>query len=172
MIETDRLILRRHTPTDLDDIQSVYGEAETMRYISGKASTRTESWTRLLRSAGHWDLLGYGFWAIIEKSSGRYLGDAGLGRFERGLGADFDSFDEAGWVFGPHGRGKGYALEAMIAAQNWHRDTFGPKRTVCIISPEHERSIRVAEKLDYKPFDERVFPGSNDTVRLFERQPG
>ena len=171
MIETERLILRLPVLDDLDDIQAVYGDANVMRYITGRASTRMESLSRLLRTVGHWQLFGYGFLAVFEKATGRYLGDAGLGRFERGLGDDFDPFDETGWVFGPWAHGHGFAIEAMTATHDWHRRTLGPRRTVCIISPEHDRSIRVAEKLGYKPFGSFTFPDTDDTVTLFERQP-
>src|SRR3546814_17524593 len=52
-----------------------------------------EAWNRLLRYAGHWTLLGYGIFAVVEKASGRFIGETGIADFHRGLGDDFDQAD-------------------------------------------------------------------------------
>lgn len=172
MIETDHLILRHHRLDDFDTLHAIWSDPEVVRFISGKPSTHNESWGRLNRYAGHWALLGYGLFATVEKATGAYVGDIGIARYERGLGDDFDPFDEAGWVLAPTAHGKGYATEAMVAIHAWHLSKFGPRRTVCIVSPEHVGSVRVAEKLGYRPFADRLFPGTeDDIVRLFERVP-
>lgn len=172
MIETERLLLRQHTLDDFDTMHAIWSDPEVVRFISAKPSTRAETWNRLNRNAGHWALLGYGLFATIEKASGSHVGDIGVARFERGLGENFDPFDEAGWVLTLAAQGKGYATEAMAAIQDWHSEKFGPRRTVCIISPEHRGSLRVAEKLGYRQFGEQPFPGTeDDIVHLFERLP-
>ena len=172
MIETPRLTLRRHVLEDFGQLQTIWSDPRVTQFITGEPSTHTESWARLHRYAGHWALLGYGYFAAVEKETGDYFGDVGFGRFKRGLGDDFDEFDEAGWVLAPSAQGKGYAIEAMVALHDWHRTQCGPSRTVCVISPDHESSIRVAEKLGYRAYADRSFPPQNSkVVRLFERQP-
>ena len=47
------------------------------RFIGGRPYTREEVWARILRYVGHWTLKGYGFWAIEEKLSGDFIGEAG-----------------------------------------------------------------------------------------------
>ncbi|EFG2885909.1 GNAT family N-acetyltransferase [Escherichia coli] len=172
MIETERLILRPHRLDDFEALHAIWTEPDVVRHITGRPSTRAESWDRLSRYAGQWALLGHGFLAAEEKASGAYVGDIGIGRFERGLGPDFDDFDEAGWILGPAAQGKGFATEAMTAILAWFAREKGPRRTVCIVSPENAASIRVAGKLGYRPFADRIFPGTeDDMVRLFERIP-
>src|SRR3546814_19996070 len=58
-----------------------------------------DAWNRLLRYAGHWTLLGYGIFAVVEKASGRFIGETGIADFHRGLGDDFDQAGEAAYVF-------------------------------------------------------------------------
>lgn len=142
-------------------------DPETFRYSDRGPMTSEESWTRLLRHAGHWSLLGYGVFAVEEKASGRFVGEAGFGDFKRKLGADFDMYPEAAWSFAPWAKGSGYATEAAAAALNWLEGELSPERTVCLIHVDNQASIRVAEKLDYRPFRERVYRG--DRSLLFQR---
>ena len=49
------------------------------------------AWARLLRLVGHRTVFGFAPWLAWERSSGRLVGEVGLARFHRGLGADFDA---------------------------------------------------------------------------------
>lgn len=168
MIETDRLILRPHAPEDFDSMFEINNDAEVMQFIThGAPATRQDVWTKLLRNIGHWSAFGYGLFAVLEKSSGRYVGDTGLADFHRDLGEDFDPFPEASWVYARHAHGKGYAAEAAHAAHGWFLAKHGNMRTVCIISPGNAGSIGVARKLGYAPFAEMQYKG--DAVIKFER---
>ena len=71
----------------------MWADPAVTRFIGGKPSTVEESWTRLLRHAGHWNLLGFGYWAIEEKESGRFIGQAGFAYHQRVSG-----LPEIGWV--------------------------------------------------------------------------
>ena len=76
VIETERLILRGHVLEDSEASLALWTDPEVTRFIGGKPSTTEEVWPRLLRYAGHWSLLGFGYWAITEKATGRFVGEA------------------------------------------------------------------------------------------------
>lgn len=132
----------------------MWSDLDVVRHISGRPSTREEVWARILRYHGHWGMLGYGFWLIAERDTGRFVGEAGLADFQRDLAEPFDA-PEAGWSLAPHAQGKGYATEAMQAILAW---TTAP-RTVCMIAPENKASLRVAEKVGYHEFRRVEYKG-------------
>src|SRR3569832_798946 len=96
VLHTSRLILRGHRLDDFADLAAMWGDPEVTRYIGGAPSTQAASWSRLHRYRGHWSLLEYGFWAIEERESGRYVGDIGLADFRRGLAQPFADAPEVG----------------------------------------------------------------------------
>lgn len=170
MIETQRLLLRRNTLEDFEAIRDMYVDPEVIRHIGvGKPATAQESWFRLLRLIGNWSAFGYGFFSVIERSSGRFAGLVGLARFHRELGEDFDPFPEAGWSLASWAHGKGFATEAATAAHDWFEAQRGRRRTVCIIDPGNDRSIRVAEKLGYRLMGPRQY--RDETILVFARNP-
>ncbi|HET7813974.1 MAG TPA: GNAT family N-acetyltransferase [Candidatus Baltobacteraceae bacterium] len=167
MIETPRLLLRPHRLDDFDAFASMWQEPAVVQYISGKPSTIQQSWMRLLGYAGHWALLGYGYWAIEERASGAFIGEVGFADYHREMDGAPDG-PEIGWVLAPHAHNKGYATEAVTAALGWARDSLQRfPATWCMIVPENEASVRVAEKCGLRERGRSSYAGS--TVALFER---
>lgn len=164
MIETERLILRPHKLSDFEDLCAMFSDPEVIRYVGGVTLPKEEVWNRLLRYHGHWSVLGYGLFAIVEKSSGRFLGDTGFADFHRYLGSEFDPFPEAAWILTSGAHGKGYAFEAASAAHEWFDARHQPSRTVCIIQKENEPSHRLAAKMGYRAFDEALYKGAKVTM--------
>lgn len=118
-IDTERLTMRRPRLEDFEEALAMWADPQVTRYITGKPSTREEMWFRLLRNAGHWDLMGFGFWVVHEKSTGRFVGEVGLADFHRDIEPPLGNFKEAGWVLSPAAHGQGYATEAVHAALRW-----------------------------------------------------
>jgi len=145
ILETKRLTLRGHRRTDFDSVAAMWGDLEVARHISGKPSTREESWARLLRYGGLWQFLGFGYWVVEEKASGRFVGEVGLANFQREMDPPLGDLPEAGWVLAPWAHGKGYATEAIGAVLDWS-DANLKTPVVCILAPENPASLRVAEK--------------------------
>ncbi len=166
-IETERLVLRPHIANDFDAYKAMSQDPEVMQFIGREPSKDDEAWLRFLAHSGRWEFCGYGLFAVIEKENARYIGDAGFSDFRRGLGADFDPYHEAAWMFSTAGQGKGYAFEAMSAAQKWLDDEFSPEKTVCIISPDNGPSIKLAGKLGYRETEISRYKDSD--VMMFER---
>lgn len=167
MIETDRLLLRPHVAGDFNACFAMWQEPEVVRYITGKPATEDEAWFTFLRNVGGWEVLGYGIFAMIEKETGRFVGQIGFSDFRRGLGPDFDPFHEAAWILAGAGQNKGYASEAGHAVHSWLDGKFHPDKTVCIISPDNLASVQLATKLGYKPVGDAMY--KEDVVSKFER---
>lgn len=152
VLETERLVLRGHRADDFADCFALWTDPGVTRFIGGRPSTQEEVWGRLLRYIGHWDLLGFGYWVVVEKATESFIGEIGFADFKRVIEPSLDGIPEAGWALSPQAHGKGYATEALRGVLAWGDRHFGPIRTACIISPENAPSIRVAEKCGYSEF--------------------
>jgi RimJ/RimL family protein N-acetyltransferase len=106
---------------------------------------------------------------VAEKASGRFVGEVGFGDLKRELVPSLAGEPEAGWVLAPWSHGRGYATEAVRAALHWGDARFGPARTVCLISPGNDPSVRVAEKCGFQPAGSTHYQGA--ATLLFERWP-
>jgi RimJ/RimL family protein N-acetyltransferase len=166
-IETERLVLRGYSIDDFPHVVAVWADREVVRHISGRPSTEEETWARFLRNIALWPMLGYGYWAAVEKSTGRFIGDVGFADFKREIEPSLKGTPEIGWVLARWSHGRGYATEAARAALLWLERTLGPQRSVCIIDDDNRASVRVAEKCGYREFARTQYKGS--TVVMFER---
>jgi RimJ/RimL family protein N-acetyltransferase len=164
MLLTDRLILRPYT---LDDYEPYF--AMKSDPMLGDVISREDAWQRVLRFAGHWALLGYGNFSIIEKEKGQYVGETGLWRACRQIADDFDGCPETGWSIAASAQGHGFAFEAASAAHLWYQTTKKSERSVCMIDPGNVRSIKLAKRLGYNMFRSDIYKGN--PVDLFERFP-
>jgi len=151
-LETERLTLRGHSLEDFDACLAMWSDPDVTRFIGGKPLSGEEVWARILRYAGHWRMLGFGYWLIEEKTSGLFVGEVGFADFKRQITPSFDGIPEIGWALSPAGQGKGYATEAVCGVVAWGERHFGPVATGCLINPDNAASIRVAQKAGYSEF--------------------
>ena len=163
VLETERLILRGHMLDDFPDSLALWSNPDVTRFIGGRPSTREEAWGRLLRYAGHWSLLGFGYWAVEEKGTGRFIGETGFAEGRREIEPSLEGIPEIGWALSPDVHGKGYATEAVQAVMAWGESHFGAVRTACIIAPENGPSIRVAQKCGYREWQRTTYK-DNPTI--------
>ena len=167
-IETERLTLRSHRLQDFDDSAAMWGDPEVTRYIGGRPFSNEEVWTKLLRYVGHWSVMGFGYWVIRDRATGRFVGEVGFADFKRDIQPSLEGAPEIGWALAPWAHGKGFATEAVRASVAWGVTHFESGRTACLISPENLASIRVAEKCGYKEFKRTTYKGQPTII--FERK--
>ena len=111
-LETERLVLRRFTADDVDAIVELDSDPEVMFFINGGRPTpRAEVEDEILPFwlAFYDDDRGYGFWAAIEKSTGRFLGWFHFRPHTTGEAV------ELGYRLRRSAWGKGYATEGCRA---------------------------------------------------------
>jgi RimJ/RimL family protein N-acetyltransferase len=141
-LRTERLLMRGWSDEDLDELASIYADVETVRWVgSPEGKNREETWRHMAYLVGHWELRGFGLWAVEELESSALVGQIGL-LFPEGW-PDL----EVGWVVARPHWGKGYAPEAGRASMKWAQDELGADHVVSLIADDNERSARVAEKL-------------------------
>lgn len=164
VIETARLRLRGHQAGDFEACAAMWAEAEVTRFIGGRPFTAEETWARLLRYVGHWNVLGFGYWVVEEKETGAFVGEVGFADYKREVEPPFEGTPEIGWVFASAEHGRGYATEAVKAALAWGDAHFHDAKTVCMIGPENLASIRVAEKCGYREWRKALYKGKETLV--------
>jgi RimJ/RimL family protein N-acetyltransferase len=172
VIETERLRLRGHRPEDFADCAVMWANPAVTRYIGGKPLSEEDAWARTLRCVGHWAWLGFGYWVVEEKATESFAGEMGFSDWKREIEPSLKGVPELGWVFATHVHGKGYATEAVRAAIAWgEANTRSTQpalgKMVCIIHPEHARSIRVAEKCGFSRVQSTTYKG--EPTVLFAR---
>lgn len=140
-LETERLVLRMFREEDFEPYAKICADEEVMRYLGGKPLSRAEAWRHMAFLVGHWHLLGYGHWAVEEKSSGDFVGRIGFLN-----PAGWPGF-EIGWTLARDRWGRGYAIEGARRALAYAFEEMGREHVISLIHPENRASISVAERL-------------------------
>ena len=142
ILETARLVLRMFRESDLDAYAGMCADPEVMRHIGdGKPLSRAEAWRNMAMMLGHWELRGYGLWAVEERESSAMIGRVGCWNPEGWPGF------ELGWMLRRAYWGRGLATEAARVALGYAFKELNQSHVISVIQPENQASIRVAERL-------------------------
>ncbi|HZD68502.1 MAG TPA: GNAT family N-acetyltransferase [Actinomycetes bacterium] len=72
---TQRLTLRGFAAADLDALAPIYADPQGQPlHRRWHPADRAATWRALAGMLGHWQLHGYGMWALIERATGRLIG--------------------------------------------------------------------------------------------------
>lgn len=159
-LATERLTLHVHRVDDFEDMYAMWSDPAVTRYLGGRACSREEVWARLLRYAGTWALLGYGFWVIRDRSSGDFIGEVGFHNLHREIVPSFGDRPELGFALVPQAHGKGLASEAARAALSWGDRAWAGGDTVCMIAPDNAPSLKMAHGLGFREITDAEYKGS------------
>lgn len=163
VLETERLILRGWRPEDFDVLAAFMADADVMKYLSGSPVSRNDAWRSLAVMVGHWELRGYGMWAVERKSDGALIGRIGL-LYPEGWPAL-----EVGWTLGKDYWGHGYATEAASASMRYAFLTQKVDRVISCIDPDNKASQAVAARLGETkgPTQQLTVAGETFTVDIW-----
>jgi RimJ/RimL family protein N-acetyltransferase len=104
--------------------------------------------------AGHWDLRGYGPYAVEEKATGTVLGTVGPW-----YPLEWPE-PEIKWALAARHQGKGYASEAVRAVQRMAHEQLPGLRLISLIDSRNAASIRLALAVGATLERELEFAGS------------
>ncbi len=141
-LATERLLLRMFRQDDFEAYAAICADPEVMRYLGdGKALSRWDAWRQMAMILGHWQLRGYGLWAVEERATGALIGRVGF--FEPEGWPGF----ELGWMLRRASWGRGYAIEGARRALAHAFTEMDRRHVISLIRPANQPSIRVAERL-------------------------
>ena len=156
-LETARLRLRPFEERDLDAFAQMCADPKVMRFLTGKPMSRLETWRSIAAILGHWQLRGFGMWAVEESESGTFVGRVGFIHPEGWPGF------ELGWALARSAWGRGFATEAARRALEYAFEELDKDHVISLIHPENLRSMAVAERLGERHEETIEFLG-NETL--------
>lgn len=114
MPETERLILREMTYSDLDALSLVLCDQENMKYFDEiYDEKKVKRWIE--RSIRSYRVFGFGFWAVCLKDTGEMIGDCGVTM----QNINGSICPEIGYHLRADQHKRGYIKEAAIAVRDW-----------------------------------------------------
>jgi RimJ/RimL family protein N-acetyltransferase len=139
-IETDRLLLRRFTMDDLDELSVIFSDPKVVKYLgSGKPAKRTETEHALRTIIQHWERHGFGRWAVVFKQTRELIGYGGL--------RSFHDVPELVYLLARRYWGIGLATEIARASLKYGFRKRGFERIVAMARLANRASHRVMEKV-------------------------
>lgn len=142
-ILTPRLRIRPLTRGDLRPLHMMYGDAELMRFITGRPRTPFETRSRLKKDLGFHRDYGFGLCLVESRETGEAIGRCGL---EPRPDGDVLT-GELAWMFVQSWWGKGLATEAGTAIIDWAEAELDLARIFARAYPDNAASVRVMAKL-------------------------
>ena len=116
-----------------------------------------------------WAVVGFGYWAITDRTTGEFLGEGGFADFRRGI-TELVDVPEAGWAIAPRAWGSGIATEAVTAMLAWADNQLAISEVKCIIDDSNAASLRVAEKCGFEIVGRVSVVGGASNRWLLSRQ--
>jgi RimJ/RimL family protein N-acetyltransferase len=140
-LESPRLWLRTFQDDDWRALHEYYSDEVCTRYTLGRVLTEGESWRLMAGMIGHWQLRGYGPYALEDKSTGAVVGVCGLW-----YPNDFPE-REIKWGLLRRCWGQGFAREAAAAVLHAAHHAYPTLPPISFIHADNRNSIRVALSL-------------------------
>ena len=164
-IDTARLRLRSWRDDDRPAFAELNADLRVMEYLHDVLS-REESDAMVDRIEAHFELHGFGLWAVESRETARLSGFVGLSipRFE----AHFTPCVEVGWRLAHRDWGQGFATEAATAALSFGFERLDLDEIVSFTVPRNLRSRRVMERIGmtHEPADDFDHPMFDTSHRL------
>lgn len=162
---TSRTVVRPFRVDDTSYAHLVFADGEVMRFAAGDPDAELEATrTRLERYIAHQTEHGFSKWAVWDRDSGAYLGDAGLTVLPE------TGEVELGYRLGRSYWGRGLATEISRAWLEHAIGRLGLDRVIAFADPRNPASVRVMEKIGMT-FDRQDHLAGMDCV-VYEAKPG
>ncbi len=145
-IETERLILRPHRMTDLDDLAAFHGDPEVVRHVPWPVRDRAATEEALRVKLTQTSLVSHGQWLVLAvelRETGHVVGEVLLKWASERQG-------EVGFAFARPHQGRGYAAEAATAMLRLGFDDLGFHRICAVVIDGNEASARLLGRLGFR----------------------
>lgn len=142
---TPRLLLRRMSGENLDDLTRMFLDPRVMATLGGvRSPDETREW--LSRYLEHWRQHGFGLWLVFDRETGRFAGRGGLHHV---LIDDRDEI-EVGYALVPEFWGRGLATELARESIRVAFEVLNLPELVCFTLTTNRASQNVMRKAGFQ----------------------
>jgi ribosomal-protein-alanine N-acetyltransferase len=150
ILESERLIFRPHSITDLDDYCAMEMDINVRRYAGGYPRTRENAEQRFPKDQPEkmsTDRLAV--WAMVLKTQNVYIGRCGLYPHMNTQGRSIPGEAVLGFYIAPPYWHQGFATEAGRAFIHFGFNELALKRIMATVEKGNDASVHVLEKLGF-----------------------
>lgn len=155
ILETERLLLRAPRDDDFPIYQAFYADKEASGFYGGPLRA-DGAWRQLAIDLGHWQLRGYGRWAVESRADGSMIGGCGLWWPEGWPRSELT------WWLMPASRGSGFATEASRAAISFAYQVLKWDLVETHMDDGNDAARRLALRLGGKVIARETFPDGRE----------
>ena len=146
VLTTQRTILREMSLDDFKEIALILQDEETMTaYEHAFSDEEVKEW--IIRQMKRYEAYGFGLWAMIEKESGKLIGQCGLTMQETPYGDKL----EIGYLLNRAYWHKGFAAECAAACKEYAFQVLKAEEVTSIIRDNNLASQKVALRNGMEP---------------------
>ncbi len=165
-IITERLILRKLTRDDVDNIFLLDSNPDVMKYVGVPAvSNKAESEKMIDNILNQYQKNGTGRLAVIEKESNQFIGWSGIKLLTDEVNG-FKNVYELGYRFLPEFWGKGYATESAKASLDLGFHQLNADNIYAYADVENQSSNHILTKIGFE--NKGSFLDKDDLCNWFE----
>jgi len=165
-IITERLILRKLTRDDVDNIFLLDSNPDVMKYVGVPAvSNKAESEKMIDNILNQYQKNGTGRLAVIEKESNQFVGWSGIKLLTDEVNG-FKNVYELGYRFLPEFWGKGYATESAKASLDLGFNQLNADKIYAYADVENQSSNHILTKIGFE--NKGSFLDKDDLCNWFE----
>jgi RimJ/RimL family protein N-acetyltransferase len=140
-LQTSNLFLRPWNLKDADAWFNIMQEEGILRYFPNQMPpSREKAELYITHHSAHWQLRGYGHWAVVTRQDGNVVGWSGLEYLP-----ELDE-TEVAYLLSKKVWGQGVATEAARASVRFGFESTGLEKIIGLVHPENLGSVRVLEK--------------------------
>jgi ribosomal-protein-alanine N-acetyltransferase len=168
-VETERLILREMGNDDLEGMFALDSNAIVHKFLGGKPiKTKVEAQKHIDYIRMQYDTYGIGRWAVIEKTTGEFIGWSGLKlNFENEMNG-YRNFIDVGYRLIPKYWGKGYATESAKAAIDYGFEKKEYKAIYGLAELDYKASRNILQKLGLTHIEDFYYEPEKASLAWYE----
>ena len=144
ILETERLMVRESTVSDVRDFYRIYSEPSITYYMEGLYQDPEEEKAYMeayIKQA--YGFYGFGLWTVLLKPKGQVIGRAGL-NVREGY-----ELPELGFVIEKRYQGQGYGFEACSAILRYAKQELGFAHVQALVQEKNRESRGLLQKLGF-----------------------
>ena len=148
ILETKHLIVREETEADVESLYEMYEQPHIKEYLEPLYEEREKEIDYIQKYRDYvYSYYEFGLWHLVDKQTNKSVGRAGLNpkSYEDGV-----SGVELGYMIAEPFLRRGYCMEACQGILQYAKEELGIEEVYCVIRPDNETSIHIAEKLGFE----------------------